>query len=222
MNAERHTMPPRAHPSQITLARLATGELAAGPALVAATHVALCAQCRSDLRACEALGGAALHRESPAVLSASAARVRNDPDAFRHAAPTPQPARKRPGLAPGVAWPPPLAAVDVGRWRFIAPGVRGAFVDLPAPGKAIVLRVGGGASLPRHGHRGIEYTCVLSGSFDDQGQRIARGDMVECDSGIEHRPVADAQDGCVCVLAVDGRLAMRSWLALLSQRVLGF
>jgi putative transcriptional regulator len=76
-----------------------------------------------------------------------------------------------------------------------------------------LLRIGAGRSLPRHTHRGIEFTQVLCGSFDDGRAQFAAGDFDEADGSVHHQPVVRAGEECICLawldapLRFDGRIA---------------
>lgn len=56
------------HPSGETLVRFAAGDLATGPALVVASHIAQCRLCQHETRVLENVGGAVLDTETPVPL----------------------------------------------------------------------------------------------------------------------------------------------------------
>lgn len=90
--------------------------------------------------------------------------------------------------------------------RWLAPGVRQAILLRQAEGTLRLLRVRPGRALPRHGHHGTELTLVLAGAFADERGRYGPGDLAEADEGVDHRPVAEGADDCVCLVATVGRL----------------
>jgi putative transcriptional regulator len=73
---------------------------------------------------------------------------------------------------------------------------------------AQLLRIRAGASVPRHGHRGREFTLVLSGGFSDHRGRYGPGDLSVADSALIHTPMADADQDCYCLAVVDGSLRL--------------
>ena len=69
------------HPDDELLVRYATGELPEAWSVLAATHAALCLDCRGKVRAAEAVGGALVAESSPVdmadgALEATLARTR--------------------------------------------------------------------------------------------------------------------------------------------------
>jgi putative transcriptional regulator len=210
------------HPSDDLLLRHAAGRLSAGPALVVATHLAVCPICRNATRIGEAVGGVLLAEEAPADMS---------PDALDRAlarldmpASTPHPALPVHELAPGLPMPRPLQDVAHGPWRWVAPGVGRIRLNLAGamPGeRAYLLRVAPGSTLPEHGHRGQELTCVLAGRFRDSTGTYARGDVAEMDASHKHQPVAEPGEACVCLIVTQGRLRMHGLLARALQPIVG-
>jgi putative transcriptional regulator len=213
---------PTHHPSDETLLRLAAGTLAAGPSLVVGAHLSGCAQCHAAVRLGEAIGGVLLADSPGAPMAADAmdralARLDEPVSAARHPAPAPE-------LAPGVAMPAALRGLTDGKWRWMAPGI--GRIRLRVPGaaageRAYLLRVAPGSTLPEHGHRGLEITCVLSGCFSDTTGSYGPGDVAEMDAGSDHQPVAEPGETCICLIATQGRLRMRGLLARALQPLVG-
>ena len=75
--------------------------------------------------------------------------------------------------------------------------------------------------MPEHGHNGLELTMVLAGSFTDDGARFGRGDVETADVGVEHQPVAEAGDACICLAVTDAPLRFRGPVARLLQPFIG-
>src|SRR5882672_4229832 len=115
----------RHHPSDETLLRYAAGMLPAGPAVVVATHLAGCPACRAGVADFEAVGGAVLEDSPPAPMAPDALdRLFAAIDApVRATIALPRPAQLA-ELPPGLEWPSPLRAYEIGPWRMFAPGMR--------------------------------------------------------------------------------------------------
>ncbi|MNL80010.1 Anti-sigma-E factor ChrR [compost metagenome] len=75
--------------------------------------------------------------------------------------------------------------------------------------------------MPEHSHGGRELTLVLAGSFYDGTGRFARGDIEEADETLQHQPVADEGEDCICLAVTDAPLKFRSWLLRMVQPILG-
>jgi putative transcriptional regulator len=211
---------PNHHPAEDTLLRHAAGTLAAGRSLVVATHLWFCPDCRAAVRFGEAIGGAFL-ADMPAVdLPESALnRVLARLDTPVTLA---QPVRE--AVDVGLELPEPLHGLARSGWRWLAPGIRRIALDVPGTGSReylYLLRVAPGQSLPDHGHRGWEATCVLSGSFSDATGEYGPGDLAEMTEDAIHQPVSGSKEACVCLIASEGRLRMRGLLARALQPLIG-
>jgi putative transcriptional regulator len=216
---------PERHPSDETLLRYSAGTLPPRLALVVAVHVPLCRDCQRAVSLGEALGGALLE-DVPGLtlrddaLTRTLARL-DDPIAAT--APAPESFE----LGPGVRLPDPLLGLVRPAWRLLGPGLRRMTVRVPVgpPGEpreqVHLLRVAPGVGLPDHGHEGWEAACVLSGSFSDETGVYRAGDVAETEAVTMHRPVAGADEACICLIAWQGRLRMRGWLGRMAGPLLG-
>ncbi|WP_445678702.1 ChrR family anti-sigma-E factor [Radicibacter daui] len=209
----------RHHPDDETLLSYAAGALRPGPALIIATHLEACAECRRAVARLEAAGGLLLTEMAPAELSTGALEAvmaRLDRPQALPSRVVPLPVRRQPRLE-DLALPMALAACDVGPWRRVAPGVRVSRVRVPNDPKAkvIMLRVAADKQMPRHGHTGIEFTQVLTGSFSDTGNHYRPGDFVAAEEGIDHQPVVGGEAECISLAAIEGRIQFRGLIGRL-------
>lgn len=208
-------MSPTLHPSEDLLIEHAAGRLTAGRDLVVAAHVAVCAQCFSEVRRGEDLGGALLEAEAPSPMSTGALDVvlaKIDRSAPAEAAP-------RPAIPAGwIDFPSPAVEAAYRRRRWAAPGVWVAPV-IRGPGavRTYLLRVGAGMSVPRHTHRGAEMVTVLEGAFDDRGLINRPGDFSANDDSVAHKPAVTADGPCVCLVCADRPLVPLDWVGKLFQ-----
>ena len=189
----------------------AAGKLPEPVGLAVATHLALCPGARARYRRYEAFGGALLEGLAPAGMADDAwdrllHRLDDEDD---DAAPTPP-------VAAGYEaqlLPRPLrdylpAPLEQLRWRSY--GVA-AEVELPirAPGyRTTLIRVRAGRMVPQHTHEGTELTVVLEGAFHDETGHYGRGELVIADSSLDHRPVADEAQDCLCLAVTDAPLRL--------------
>jgi putative transcriptional regulator len=201
------------HPTGETLAAFAAGQLDEARALVVATHIALCAECRESLHRFEAVGGAMLAEAAPAAMADGAlARTLGVLDAPPPAE-VPQPPPANPAL------PAPLGAYGLGPWRRIGRGIEWRSVDVAPEGgvRVFMLRAQPGTRLPRHRHKGDEWTCVFEGAFRHQHGRYGPGDFDEADESVEHHPTVEAGVPCICLVALDRGIALQGWIGRLIQ-----
>lgn len=200
------------HPDEETLAAFVSGTLDEPRSVVVAAHVALCPHCRATVAAFEQVGGSLVERAEPAAPRAGAldqALARLD-----EAAPPAPVVRQPEPDCPGV-----LAPYEVGRWRWIGPGVYWRKVEVPESEgtRVFMLKAAPGSSLPHHGHSGVEWTCVLQGAFRHELGRYGPGDFEAADSSVDHTPFVEEGDTCICLVAMQGDLELRGWLGKLMQ-----
>ncbi|MBS7539506.1 ChrR family anti-sigma-E factor [Ancylobacter lacus] len=220
----------RHHPSDETLLRYAAGRLAPAPGRVVATHLHGCPACRERVRVFEAVGGAVLDGMSPVpVVPHALARALAAIDAGPagratslegSSTPAHGAARTAPPLLPdGIVLPAPLRDCAMGPWRWAGFGVRASALTLPEDPKAslLLLRVAPGRRLPEHGHSGLEFTQILSGSFSDAFGRYQPGDLTEMGAEVEHQPVVDPDGPCICLTALEGGVLFTGSIGRLIQ-----
>lgn len=211
------------HATDETLMRFAAGTLAAGPAIVVEAHLAQCTACRARVGEYQALGGALLEDTPPTSLSETAL---SDVLALIEAEEVVDAPATRP-LAPleidGVVLPDALRGCDIGRWRWIGPGMKMSRVEVPHDPDAnlILLKVGPGRALPDHGHVGTEFTFIVSGSYTDRFGTFRPGDLAEMDEDVEHQPIVDQDDECVCLAAMEGKMRFKGMIGRMLQPIFG-
>ncbi|MGP1397145.1 MAG: ChrR family anti-sigma-E factor [Inquilinaceae bacterium] len=208
---------PSHHPEESLLVDYATGATNEAEALILAAHLTLCPSCRASVARFEGLGGAMMDSMVPAdmasdALQAALARIDTAPDDGR---PSREPAVADTRRAEGPAtFPTPLRRYvggDAGqvKWRSVMRGLDECELDVGGGHvKAKLLRIAAGAAMPKHTHAGNEMTLVLTGGFVDERGHFARGDMAVHDSAVDHRPVADPDDDCICLAVTDGPLRL--------------
>jgi putative transcriptional regulator len=202
----------RHHISDQMLMAYAAGALPEAFSLVVASHVTLCDDCRAQLAAYEALGGAVLEAE-PAAVSDGALRA----TLARLQTPETAPIRRKTRLLPA-----PIVGYVGGdledvNWKSIGMGVRQAILPTSKGASARLLYIPAGQAVPDHGHRGIELTLVLQGAFRDASDRFAAGDVEIASEAMEHTPVAEAGLPCICLAATDAPLRFSGFIPRLLQ-----
>ena len=96
-------------------------------------------------------------------------------------------------------------------------GVKQAILSTDKAATARLLYIPGGQSVPDHGHRGMELTLVLQGAFRDETDRFGPGDVEIASEDVEHTPVAENGEACICLAATDAPLRFRSLIPRLAQ-----
>jgi putative transcriptional regulator len=204
------------HPTDATLAAFASGTLDEARGLVVATHLSLCLQCRKAVHAFEQVGGALLDDIEPTAMSAGALQRAIDklgpPEAIPSAV----------GVADADAGqdvPAPLSHYAMGPWRWIGRGIQWRAVDVASDEgvRVFMLKAQPGTRLPPHRHTGTEWTCVFEGAFRHDLGRYGPGDFDEADESVEHNPVVEEGVACICLVALQGSIALQGWIGRLLQ-----
>lgn len=208
-------MPIRHHMTDALLLAYSAGQLSEAFNLVVAAHLSMCDECRAQAGAFDAVGGAMLEH-APASemgggsLAQTMARIAAAPATPRAAAP-------RRGLLPGPVRDYVGGDLDAVRWRPVGMGVRQAILPTAPGAKARLLHIPAGQAVPDHGHRGMELTLVLRGAFRDATDRFAPGDVEIAAEDLEHTPVAEAGEDCLCLAATDAPLRFTALLPRMLQ-----
>lgn len=217
------------HPPLELLLDYASGSLPEPAAMVVAAHATLCAGCRHEIAAAEAVGGALLEDIEPAAIGDAAldavmSRLEQEEAEGAPGSETAfaadrdaEWARSHPDLAKLLPGPVRAAVAGSGlSWRKVG----GMFEQIKLPvrvkgSKASLVRFPPNSTIPAHTHYGCEYTLVLAGGFRDNGSPHLRGDFSLKDAADTHRPVVDAGEPCVCLIVLDGPIRLTGTLGRL-------
>ena len=200
------------------LAAFAAGTLDHGQHVAIATHLVSCPQCRAFMRSMEQVGGAVLTSLPPAAMSSDAlAQVEARLDEPR---PRPPPAPQPPTVSetemPGLPQFVRRYSSEIGsgsRRRCMC----GQSCCRSQRYAGVSARSGPGTRMLQHTHTGIEMTCVLSGAFSQDGGRFGPGDFDLGDDTIDHQPVVDAGEDCICLVAMQGELRLKGLIGRMVQ-----
>ncbi len=213
------------HLDAATLMRYATGDLDPAFTIVVASHLAICDRCRQDVRLAEALGGDCLDAVPEATLSDGAfarltSRLDADEDApvsnvreadFGRRSEIPLPLRRLVGTS----------LDDIG-WRRVVPGVQRHRIALPGTDSSLyMLKIGPGRKMPEHGHGGTEMTLILRGSYSDAFGQYRAGDVADLDEHVEHQPMVDSDEPCICLVATEQPTRFKGIVSRLMQPLVG-
>jgi putative transcriptional regulator len=211
----------RHHPALENLMTCSAGSMPEAVAAVMASHIEMCPSCRSELAIMQQIGTALFEaivpapvaRAAPVVAMRSLESESGDELQTRSDGQVPTPLVKCLGKT-----------LDSVRWKRVGPGVWQHQIALSHAGRGSLrlIKVAPGRSLPERGHSGSELTLVLRGSFHDAYGRYIVGDVADVDETIDHAPIADAAEGCICLVATEGKMLFKSPIARLAQRLIGF
>jgi putative transcriptional regulator len=206
------------HPNDSMLVGFAAGTLDRGQRVAIATHVTSCARCHAIVRTMEQVGGAMLADLPPAEMSSGALA--------RAVARLSEPSHPiKIDVSPVVhdvairGLPKFVNRYPLGEWQWIAPRVHVRRIVLPEPSetRVFLLKSGPGTRMLEHSHDGLELTCVLSGSFKHDGGNFGPGDFDIGDETVDHRPVVNEGEDCICLVAMQGELRLNGLLGRIIQ-----
>lgn len=204
----------------------AAGRLDEPVAVVVACHLAWCPCCRRAAATCEAIGGALLACLDDAPLSEGAA----ERAMARLDAPPPDPdeAADTSEAEADHGLPGPLIRMLSGplvtlRWKRLVPGMSACRIPVSqsAGGQLMLLRMAPGKRMPKHGHCGSELTLVLRGAYRDAFGRFGLGDIADHGDDVEHQPVVEEGEPCICLMAAEGPMRFRNPLLRMARPVIG-
>jgi len=200
----------------------AAGALSPGRALMVASHTNYHDQLQQKVSDAEAIGGAILESTAPSkvdelMLEQLLDRIDKQSPSVDYSA----------GIKSRVL-PPPLAEfvggdIDALRWRFMGPGM--GYVRLMEQTnnneQLWLLRANGGVQVPEHGHEGEEWTLVLKGSYQDGTGRYSKGDISLLDGEVEHQPLIDEDEECICLVLTQNPLRFKGAIPKIAQSFIG-
>jgi putative transcriptional regulator len=197
---------PQHHPSDDILTAYAAGALEPGFGLVVGAHLETCPHCRVRVGAFEAASGAALEDLPEGDVAADAlSKVMARLDA---SPPVTQKVDKRSFID----------SLSLKPKKWVAPGVWVAGVNTPhaRDNRVYLLSVGAGGLTARHEHSGAEFCTVLKGAYRDELGLFAAGDFAAAYGELNHQPVVEGDETCVCLFATEGRLKPQGLLGRLA------
>jgi putative transcriptional regulator len=207
------------HPDDASLMSFAAGSLPDSLAVVIASHCSICQSCAGEVRKMERIGSALFAGLAPSPL------IRGTPhkallglEADIMGAADAEPALRNCEV------PAPIrhlvgTSLDEIRWQRLVPGVWHAPImpGKPERGDLRLLKVEPGRAMPDHGHGGSELTMILRGAYHDRVGRFTTGDVADLDDSVEHQPIADAETGCICIIASEKQAVFKGFIARLIQ-----
>ena len=216
------------HLDESTILSFAAGSLPAAFAIVASGHIDHCAHCRAKVAKAQVLGGAILDDVEPVALSQGAANNLLELLEAEERKPQPStPARvlvdTDDDLVPAAVrrlLDVPFAQI---KWKKAGRGISTCQIDLGenAQSKLFLMKIAAGSAVPEHGHTGHEVTLILSGAYNDECGRFARWDVADLDPDVEHQPVVEDSEDCICLVAVERPARFKDLLPRLFQPIVG-
>lgn len=213
------------HPDDMTLMNYAAGSCSIPESLAVAMHLCFCHDCRQHVKNLNHLGGALLETIKPAST---------DDDAFDSLMASLEP---HDHSAPAKVKMEPTPSDKITQ-HFVNPLLRylpTSLADLPwqrqtkeiskfdltslinVKGFQVALqKINAGAKVPKHTHKGFEYTVILSGGFSDELGVYHEGDFIARDASHKHSPTALQNEDCICLTVLNAPLKFTGWYRVLN------
>jgi putative transcriptional regulator len=199
----------------------AAGALSPARSLMVSTHLAYHDDLQEAVADAEAIGGSLLESMQAAdvpdsVLDQLMSRLDD----------TVVPEVK-PVTSAGSQFPQPLLdflGTDIAslNWRFMGPGMQNARLwNGPNDERLWLLKARGGMVVPEHGHNGEEWTLVLKGSYHTELGKFGVGEIDIAGEDIEHQPIIDAGEECICLVLTEGPIRMKTLAGRIIQPFIG-
>jgi putative transcriptional regulator len=99
-------------------------------------------------------------------------------------------------------------SIDDIPWRSRLPGFKEWDIPTNDGSHVSFMWIKAGHAMPTHTHEGIELTLVLKGAFKDEGGRYGAGDIAFADDDVDHKPVAEPGEDCICFVVTDAPLRL--------------
>lgn len=199
------------HLSDELLLDYAAGSLDEATSVLVAAHLTYCPECRARAAELEALGGSMLEDLPAAEMSADALSdimaalggATIEPAVAKSAAANDNP------VLPRVVQRYVGGDAEAVAWKRLGMGIETARIDVPGSDKDMfLLRVPAGRAVPQHTHAGNEYVLILDGAYNDESGRFAKGDVAISDGDVDHRPMAETDRDCICLVVMDAPIRL--------------
>ena len=223
------------HPDDNLLTEYASGGIATAVGIVICAHLQTCLQCRQRVEQLNRLGAAILNQSVAEPVQQETfdqlmTRIRNqtvsvnNADQLKKAAEFPaayvnDPLMKR--LPKVIAKLLPRNGKV--KWQSAGGSLKMARLKTGQQDYEVCFqKISSGGKVFEHGHRGLEVTLVLHGSFSDEDGIYGEGDFLVRTPGEVHRPTATQNQDCLCISVVEAPVKLTGLFGKLINPFLPF
>lgn len=212
------------HPDDATLLSYAAASLSESFETLISCHLMQCEQCRKRIADAELLGAALVESQEPKLPDSSRDRfmamLDDEPDSFSAIEQREPSIDQRPLNVPAEVQQVLDGKEDSLNWKRLVPGIQQIKLGHPESGLRL-LKISPGISIPLHSHHGSELTLILQGSYTDELGRFQKGDVADLDPEVDHQPITDGSEACICLIATDAPLKFQGIIPKLLQPFTG-
>ena len=205
------------HPDASTLMSYSAGSLPEALSAVVAAHLDVCQDCALEVETMDRIGASLFERIETVPMLASCSEdcghlPTYDPAGSTIAEPSGNVLTRLLGCELSeVHW----KRLGFRIWHYpikLSPGSHG---DLR------LIKVAPGQVLPEHGHGGSELTLILDGAYGDEFGNYRIGDLSDLGDDVDHRPISDPIEGCICLIASDQKARFKDVVSRIFQPMTG-
>lgn len=193
----------------------AAGNTSPAVSLIVASHLTICSKCRKEVETYEKLGGhlvanADLASVAPNSLEEIFNKIEKADDIEDK---TTYVSNSFTGIPRVLQKYLPSGNTLTEKWKKSLSGFKYFDINIGDSSSVVkMLSIPPNKKLPHHSHSGTEFTLVLEGGFSDENGSYDVGDVAIVDEKDSHTPVADVDEGCVCLVVYDGNLKFKGLL----------
>ena len=201
------------HLHEEILMSYAAGNCSPSVSLIVASHITICSKCRSAVNTYEDIGGKVLSESSPVDVNTNTLDTllnKIDIEVDEKSTLTVNKIFKNIPVVLHKMLPEGKSLTD--SWKKGLGGIKYFDINLADStinSHARMLSIPPGKKLPNHGHEAQELTLVLEGGFSDENGHYNAGDVAIEDENNIHTPIADSNEGCVCLVVYEGSLKFK-------------
>ena len=193
----------------------AAGTTSPAVSLVVASHLTICSKCRDEVAKYEELGGHIVSNSDIASVNPNSIndifkKIENTEDSREESVGNHNAFEEIPRVLQKYL---PSGNTLTEKWKKALTGFKYFDINIGDDSAvAKMLAIPPSKKLPHHTHEGTEFTLVLQGGFSDENGNYDAGDVAIVDENHSHTPIADANEGCVCLVVFEGNLKFKGLL----------
>ncbi len=205
-----------------TLMSYSSGALSEPLSAVVFSHTELCFKCKSELKKMDLIGSALLEDIEPADLDKRSIESIVSHQITDSNAPESEKSHVEVDLRRLVMRLLHGQSTDID-WKWLGPGMKYYKIPLSkdVQGDLRLVKFAPGIKIPEHGHNGAELTLVLKGAYRDETGRYGPGDIADLDEDIEHQPVVEDAEECICLVGAESYARFKGMFNRLLQPLFG-
>tara|TARA_Y100000590_G_scaffold466999_1_gene644277 strand:- start:272 stop:916 length:645 start_codon:yes stop_codon:yes gene_type:complete len=197
------------HPGFEILLDYASGNLPQAPSVIIAVHSSMCTKCSDVLNSIDIAGAALMDNLYNENLETDS--IENVLSQLEQIAENPEHPEKifeskKYDLTIPTALQPFIP--ETLEWKSLSSGVKTVNLLTNDDYDLDIYKILPGYKIPKHTHKGSEFTLVFEGGYTDKDQHFGPGDFSLLDHETDHSPIADLNENCYCIVAMDNPIKL--------------